>query len=130
MIKLEKSWLTGASAVASALLAHLPCCGVNLALLVGAAGSGSSFLGGLTPYRPWFIGFSLVMSGLTLWLAFKPHQAESCGDCCQEAAHTHRTAVRKKAALALAAISVAGIFLAPAGHSHSHEDGSTERLGH
>lgn len=120
MVKLEKSWLTGAGAVASALLAHVPCCGLNLALILGAAGSGSSFLAGLSPYRPWFIGFSLIMSGITLWLAFKPHVAYACGDCCQESSHNKRSSLKKLGALALAALSVSGILVAPAGHSHSH----------
>lgn len=124
MEKIEKTWLTGAGAVASALLAHVPCCGLNLALIMGAAGSGSSFLSGLSPYRPWFIGFSMIMSGLTLWLAFKPHKAHACGDCCQESSHNKRSSFKKLGALALAALSVAGILLAPAGHIHS--DGHTE----
>lgn len=127
VIKLEKSWLTGAGAVASALLAHVPCCGLNLALILGAAGSGSSFLSGLSPYRPWFIGFSLIMSGLTLWLAFKPHKAHACGDCCQESSHKRRSSFKKLGALALAAVSVAGVFLAPAGHIHAH--GQSESAG-
>lgn len=118
MIKVEKTWLTGIGAVASTLLAHVPCCGLNLALLVGAAGSSSSFLSGLSPYRPWFIGFSVLMSAVTLWLAFKPHKAHACGECCHVETHDKRSWVKKSAAILLAGVSVAGIFLAPAGHIH------------
>ena len=128
MVKSQGSWLTGIGAAAAALLAHVPCCGLNLALILGTA-SNSTLLAGLSPYRGWFVALSLALSAVTLWMAFKPHKAHACGDCCQPATHNSRSWFKKGAAVVLAGVSIVGIFLAPAGHvhavtEHSHSDHS------
>lgn len=118
MVKSQGSWLAGAGAAAAALLAHIPCCGLNLALILGTASS-SSILAGIAPFRGWFVGASLLLSGVTLWMAFKPHKAHACGDCCQPAKHDSRSWFKKGAAVVLAGAAVLGIFLAPSQHVHS-----------
>lgn len=131
MVKSQGSWLTGIGAAVAALLAHIPCCGLNLALILGTASS-SSALAGITPFRGWFIGASLILSAVTLWMAFKPHKAHACGDCCQPASHDARTWFKKGAAVVLAGVSLLGIFLAPAGHVHTVSEGRdhSDHAGH
>lgn len=131
MVKVQGSWLTGIGAAAAALLAHVPCCGLNLALILGTASS-SSVLAGITPFRGWFIGASLILSTVTLWMAFKPHKAHASGDCCQPASHVSRSWFKKGAALVLAGVSLVGIFLAPTGHVHAVSDNHdhSDHAGH
>lgn len=131
MVKSQGSWLAGMGAAAAALLAHIPCCGLNLALILGTASS-SSVLAGITPYRGWFVAASLLLSGATLWMAFKPHNDHACGDCCQPKSHDARSWFKKGAALVLAGVAVLGVFLAPAGHVHSVTDGHdhSDHAGH
>ena len=130
MVKSQGSWLTGIGAAAAALLAHVPCCGLNLALILGTA-SNSTLLAGISPYRGWFIGLSLALSAVTLWMAFKPQKAHACGDCCQPATHGSQSLFKKGAAVVLAGVSIVGIFMAPAGHVHGiAETSQSDHSGH
>jgi hypothetical protein len=117
-----KTLFSSLGAISLAALAHVPCCGLNLALLLGSAGSGIVWLEGLTPYRPWLLGFSLAMAALTLFLAFRPHKAKACGDCCAtEAEHPRRQTVKKGIAVAVAFIALAGFFVPASDHHHGHD---------
>lgn len=113
-----KTGLASAGSMAAAVLAHLPCCGLNIALALGSFGSGASFLSALEPYRPWLTAFSIVMAGLTVWFAFRPHRTCAHSEC----HHNDRRnqLVRKGAALAVALLALGSPFIAPAGHDHSH----------
>jgi hypothetical protein len=112
-------------ALALAALSHVPCCGVNLALVLGSTGTGLTLFEGLSAYRPWLLGFSAAMAVLTLWLAFRPRKA-----CCHDegcAAHGKRASLGKVLAVAAACAAVAGFFVQPSGgHDHSdHAEGET-----
>lgn len=107
-------------AIGAGLLAHVPCCGINLAL---AAGTGTSILGGLTEYRPWFIAFSLVMAALSLWLAFRPHGRQACGTCCAEKDHLWKSRARKISAVVVTAAALGAMLIPAAGHHHDAADG-------
>lgn len=114
-----KSFMSGLASVAGALLAHVPCCGLNIALLAGSAGTGATWLAGLTPYRPWFLGFSLLLAGLTLWLAFRPVKHQCTGDCVPK---KMKRGLQQGVAVTVAVLSLGSIFLPASGHSHHHDD--------
>lgn len=121
-----KGALSGAGAVAAGLLAHVPCCGINLALLAGVAGSGTTFLSGLTPYRPWFLGFSLLMACITIWMAFRPHASAACGSCCHGEDHAKKSRMRKAGAVAVAVVALGSLLVPAPAHVH----GAGEESGH
>jgi mercuric ion transport protein len=115
-----KTGLASVGSVGATALAHLPCCGINIALAVGGAGSGLGFLAALEPYRPVFIAFSLVMAAVTLALAFRPHKKCAHSEC----HHNDRPnlAWRRGAAIAVSVLAVGSIFLAPKSHEgHPHD---------
>lgn len=115
-----KTGLATAGSVSAVALAHLPCCGLNIALAVGGAGSGLGFLTALEPYRPYFMGFSLLMAAITLWLAFRPHRRCAHHEC----HHNERPNViwRRGAAVLVSVIAVGAMFITPAPHNHAHDD--------
>lgn len=114
-------------ALALAALSHIPCCGVNVALALGSTGTGLTLLEGLSAYRPWLLGFSVLMAAITLWMAFRPRKV-----CCEdEGCAVHGKAkgsAGKVLAVAAACAAVAGFFFEPTGHHHhdhtDHEGGT------
>ncbi len=116
-----KTALATAGTIGSALLAHVPCCGLPIAVAAGSAGGGASFLTILAPYRPWLLGFSIVMALFSLWLAFRPHRGCAHSECHHNEMRQRR--LRQGVAIASCLVAVGGLFL-PAAHSHqghSHE---------
>jgi hypothetical protein len=105
------------------LLAHLPCCGLPAMIGLGSLSSGAGWLTALNEWRPWLLGFSLLMAGLTVFAAFKPVQA-TCG-CCRVKIETWKKCAA--AALAVIALISAGIQLPSL---VSEEPGQVDHTGH
>jgi mercuric ion transport protein len=113
-----KTGLASAGSVGAVALAHLPCCGLNIALALGGAGSGVGFLAVLEPYRPLFVGFSLVMAAVTVWMAFRPHKRCAHSEC----HHNDRRnlVLRRGAAIVVSALAVGAVFFSPTHEGHNH----------
>ena len=92
--------------IGSALVASACCIGPVAFSLIGAGALGASAVK-LEPYRPWFIGFTLVLVGAAFYGAYRPLPAASCDDdvCTPQSRRTAR-------ALAWMAAVVAAILIA------------------
>lgn len=66
-------------AVGTALVASVCCIGPVAFSLMGVGALGASAVK-LEPYRPWFIGFTLLLVGVAFYGAYRPLSAESCED--------------------------------------------------
>ncbi len=90
----------------AALVASACCIGPVAFSLIGVGALGASAVK-LEPYRPWFIGFTVLLVGVAFYGAYRPLLRESCDDgVCTP--HSRRTA----RALAWVAAVVAAILLA------------------
>lgn len=118
-----KTALASMGSVGTALLAHVPCCGLNVAMVAGSAGFGAGFFSMLAPYRAWFLGFSVIMAVVAVWLAFRPHKACGHEDCHHNESRQRKW--RQGLAIASCALVAAGFFVPVAGshHGHNHETG-------
>jgi len=92
--------------IGAALVASACCIGPVALSLIGAGALGASAVK-LEPYRPWFMGFTLVLVGAAFYGAYRPLPAESCDDgvCTPQSRRTAR-------ALAWIAAVVAAILIA------------------
>lgn len=105
---------TSVAGLIAAFLASLCCVGplVFAALGVGAGATGAlagtaGFLKALLPYRPWFIGLTVLLLGLSFYVAYrKPKAAEpSCQACSPvPGSHPNRVLLWIIAALAVALV--------------------------
>ncbi len=103
--------------IVTAFLASICCIGpvVFAALGMGVGSTGflagtAGFLKALLPYRPVFIGLTMLLMGLSLYLAYRqPKSACAPGEVCATGAmnRAHRTLLWVLAILAL------GLILAP-----------------
>jgi mercuric ion transport protein len=94
------------TAIGGALGASACCIGPVVFSLLGAGALGAASIR-LEPYRPWFIGLTILLVGVAFYVAYRPTQAEACehGVC---APHSRRTAK----VLAWIVAAVAAILIA------------------
>ena len=104
------NWRLGA-AVVTAVAASACCLGPLVLLGLGISGAWISGLTALEPYRPLFIGLTLVFLGYAFYGVYRRPAAESCepGSAC---AHP-RASVINKIALWVVTILAAGIMAFP-----------------
>lgn len=107
--------------IALSLLAHLPCCGVTIALAFGAATSGFAWLEALEHYRPLFIIFSLAMAGFTLWSAFRKAPHEKCNSCCSSEQHSKKRRNRQIMAVVASTLAVSTLLIPHSHPEHEHD---------
>ena len=112
----------GFGTIALSLLAHLPCCGVTLALAFGAATSGFAWLEALEHYRPVFIVFSLGMAAFTLWSAFRKAPHEQCNSCCSKEQHVKKRRNRQIMAVVASVLAVSTLLIPHSHEGHDHEE--------
>jgi mercuric ion transport protein len=70
---------TAIGILSGALAASACCIGPVAFSLLGVGALGASAVK-LEPYRPWFIGFTLILVGVALYGAYRPLSAEECRD--------------------------------------------------
>lgn len=95
-------------------------------MALGGSGLGAGWLAGLEPYRPYFMGLSVITLGVGFWTAYKkPHSCHSCGEC-QSDVHAKRRA-RIGSMWAVAAMSVSLFIVAEINDAqHPHDlDGAS-----
>lgn len=83
-MKVAPGSLANSLSLVSAFFSILPlsCCVFPVALsFLGA--SGLAFAATLTPYRPYFLGLTLISLGAGFYFAYRPHEEEDCapGTC-------------------------------------------------
>jgi mercuric ion transport protein len=67
------------AAIGGALGASACCIGPVLFSLLGAGALGAASVK-LEPYRPWFMGLTVLLVGMAFYGAYRPNQAEACHD--------------------------------------------------
>jgi len=65
--------------IGAAVVASACCIGPVAFSLIGVGALGASAVK-LEPYRPWFIGFTVLLVGVAFYGAYRPLPAESCAD--------------------------------------------------
>jgi mercuric ion transport protein len=65
--------------VGAALIASACCIGPVAFSLIGAGALGASAVA-LEPYRPWFIGATVLLVGVAFYSAYRPLPAAACAD--------------------------------------------------
>lgn len=65
--------------VGAAVVASACCIGPVAFSLLGAGALGASAVA-LEPYRPWFIGLTVLLVGVAFYSAYRPLAAEACAD--------------------------------------------------
>lgn len=81
------------AAVAGAMAASACCIGPVVFTLLGAGALGAASVR-LEPYRPWFIGATIVTVAAAFYSAYGPARAASCEAGCCASEPTSRRAVR------------------------------------
>lgn len=74
----NKTWIAG---IITAIIASLCCITPVLALIGGLSGAASTF-SWLEPFRPYFIGFTILVFAFAWYKKLKPKPADDCG--CEE----------------------------------------------
>lgn len=67
------------AAIGGAVGASACCIGPVVFSLLGAGAFGVAAVQ-LEPYRPWFVGLTILLVGLTFYGAYRPAPAEACQD--------------------------------------------------
>jgi mercuric ion transport protein len=77
------------AAIGGALGASACCIGPVLFSLLGAGALGAASVK-LEPYRPWFMGLTVLLAGMAFYGAYRPNQAEACdgGICTPQSKRT------------------------------------------
>lgn len=74
----NKTWIAG---IITAIIASL-CCITPVLALIGGLSSAASTFSWLEPFRPYFIGFTILVFGFAWYKKLKPKPADDCG--CEE----------------------------------------------
>jgi mercuric ion transport protein len=98
-----KAALGGATA---ALVASACCIGPVVLSLLGAGAMGASAVA-LEPYRPWFIGLTVLLVGVAFYGAYRPLPADHCapGTCTSASRRPARMLAWAAAVLSAAALA-------------------------
>ncbi len=77
--------------VGAAVIASACCIGPVVFSLIGAGAIGAAAVA-LEPYRPWFIGLTVLLVGFAFYSAYRPLAADVCADgaCAPRSRHAAR----------------------------------------
>ena len=76
-MKTSKEGLTLAGSIVAAIAASACCIGPVVLALAGLGGA--AFTMKLQPYRPWFIGLTVVMLGAAFFFVYRRPAEQACG---------------------------------------------------
>ena len=74
-IKNNKTWIAGLFAAAAASL----CCVMPVLAILGGVGGFASSFSWIEPFRPYLIGFTIIVFAFAWYKKLKPSKADNCG---------------------------------------------------
>ena len=72
-----KEWASMGGALVAGLGASVCCIGPVLLVSLGLGGA--AFAVAFEPYRPWLIGVTVLLLGISFYLVYRPSPSEACG---------------------------------------------------